>query len=89
MVCVCIPELNPSLVYLPLRACPHTPLTGGSRPLQPLHDRPVPPELSNVSGPESATRATPSSSAANYSAAGLFEKREPATEAQKQQNTVI
>lgn len=76
------------LPYLPLRACSHIPPTTGSRPLPPLHGRPVPPELSNVSAPESATPATPSSSAANCSAAGLFEKREPATEPQTQQNTV-
>lgn len=85
---VCVPVFNPSLLYLPLRACSHILPTTGSRSLQPLHDRPVAPELSNVSAPESATPATPSSSAANCGAAGLFEKREPATEPQTQQNTV-
>lgn len=78
-----VPEFDPPLVYLPLQAWPHIPLTDGSRPLQPLHDRPVPPELSSVSGSESASQATPSSSAANCSVAGLFEKREPATENHK------
>lgn len=83
-----VPVFNPSLLYLPLRACSHILPTTVSRPLQPLHDRPVPPELSNVSAPERATPATPSSSAANCSAAGQFEKREPATEPQTQPNTV-
>lgn len=82
-----VPVFNPSLIRLPLRACSHIPSTAGSTPLQPLHDRPVPAEPSNVSAPESATPATPSSSAANCSAAGLFERREPAPEPRKRQNT--
>lgn len=84
---VCVSEFNSSLVYLPLQAWPHIPLTDGSRPLQPLPDRPVPTDLSKVSWSESASRATPSSWAAYCSGAGLFEKKKPATETH--QNTVI
>lgn len=84
-----VSELFPSLVYLPLQAWPHIPLIDGSRPLQPLRDRPVPPELSKVSWPGSASQAMPSSSDANRGAAGLFVRRKPAKERPQHHHNVI
>lgn len=77
---------GPSPAYLPLPAWPHSPQTGGCRPLRPLHGKLAPPWPSSVSGSESASLTTPSSSAADCSAAAPLEQHEPGREPQDHEN---